>query len=554
MTTRALPPPHRQGPGADEKCCRSTAARVWQYRTSRWGGRPPSTEAFGRGANVLTADVGSEPGWALLLGDGDDEVVQRVVVVVAALLTSTVESSVAASGAPGAPTGVSATAGNGQATVSWTAPANNGSAITGYVVTPFVGATAQTAVTFNSTATTQTVTGLTNGTTYTFKVAAENANGTGPAIAGPARGRRWAHRPRRRRRRRWPGNASATVSWTAPANNGSAITGYVVTPFIGTTAQTAVTFNSTATTQTITGLTNGTTYTFKVAAKNANGTGPQSVGDERRHAWAAPAAPTGGIGDAGQRAGDGVVDGAGVNNGSAITGYVVTPFIGAMAQTARDVQLDRDDPDVTGLTNGTTYTFKVAAKNANGTGPQSAASQRGDGGRAGGARLARTAVPGNAQATVSWTAPASNNGSAITGYVVTPFIGATAQTGADVQLDRDDPDRHRPDQRHDVHVQGRGEERQRHRPPIRRHQRRHANAVSRSVGGRASAMFACEESPSSTCSTTGLSLISRVATARCRRPTTLGPTPGAPSRRCRPRSTTSRAWRTTVSSTTSGGW
>ena len=67
------------------------------------------------------------------------------------------------------------------------------------------------------------------------------------------------------------------MSWVAPANNGSAITGYVVTPFIGTAAQPARTFASTATTQTVTGLTHGTAYTFRVAAKNANGTGPQSA-------------------------------------------------------------------------------------------------------------------------------------------------------------------------------------------------------------------------------------------------------------------------------------
>ena len=67
------------------------------------------------------------------------------------------------------------------------------------------------------------------------------------------------------------------MSWTAPANNGSAITAYVVTPYVGSVAQAAKTFTSTATSQTITGLTNATTYTFKVAAKNANGTGPQSV-------------------------------------------------------------------------------------------------------------------------------------------------------------------------------------------------------------------------------------------------------------------------------------
>ena len=34
-----------------------------------------------------------------------------------------------------------------------------------------------------------------------------------------------------------PANASATVSWTAPASGGSPITSYTVTPFIGTAAQ-----------------------------------------------------------------------------------------------------------------------------------------------------------------------------------------------------------------------------------------------------------------------------------------------------------------------------
>jgi hypothetical protein len=87
---------------------------------------------------------------------------------------------------PGAPTGVTATAGNGSATVSWTAPSSTGgSAITGYTVTPYIGSTAQTPVTVTGSppATSTTVTGLTNGTSYTFTVAAINGNGTGPASA-----------------------------------------------------------------------------------------------------------------------------------------------------------------------------------------------------------------------------------------------------------------------------------------------------------------------------------------------------------------------------------
>ena len=88
---------------------------------------------------------------------------------------------------PGAPTIGSVSAGDSAATVNWTAPASNGgNAITGYVVTPYIAGVAQTAQTFSSTATTETVTGLTPGTSYTFKVAAVNAAGTGPASAASA--------------------------------------------------------------------------------------------------------------------------------------------------------------------------------------------------------------------------------------------------------------------------------------------------------------------------------------------------------------------------------
>jgi glucose/arabinose dehydrogenase len=81
--------------------------------------------------------------------------------------------------APSAPTIGSAVAGNGEATVSWTAPTSNGgSPITGYVVTPYVGFVGGTPTVFGSTSTTQTITGLTNGSTYRFRVQATNAIGT----------------------------------------------------------------------------------------------------------------------------------------------------------------------------------------------------------------------------------------------------------------------------------------------------------------------------------------------------------------------------------------
>ena len=83
---------------------------------------------------------------------------------------------------------------------------------------------------------------------------------------------------------------------------------------------------------------------------------------------------------------------------------------------------------VTGLTNGTAYTFTVAAINSVGTGPASAASNSvtptDPRHTVPGAPTIGTATAGNASATVTWTAPASNGGSAITGYVITPSSGS----------------------------------------------------------------------------------------------------------------------------------
>ena len=316
---------------------------------------------------------------------------------------------------PGAPTIGTATAGNAQATVSFTAPASNGgSVITSYTVTSSPGG-----LTASGAASPLTVTGLTNGTAYTFTVKATNAVGTGAASAAsnavtpaapivvpgaPTIGTATA------------GNAQATVSFTAPASNGgSVITSYTVTSSPG-----GFTTSGAASPLTVTGLTNGTAYTFTVKATNAVGTGAASAASNAVTPAApivVPGAPTIGTATAGNAQATVSFTAPASNGGSVITAYTVTSSPAASRERCRASPLI-----VTGLTNGTAYTFTVKATNAVGTGAASAASNAVTPAApivVPGAPTIGTATAGNTQASGEFTAPAANGGSAITAYTVT---------------------------------------------------------------------------------------------------------------------------------------
>ena len=324
---------------------------------------------------------------------------------------------------PDAPTISTATAGNGQITVAWTAPGfSGGSPITGYSATAYDSGLNVISTCTTSGALTCTITGLTNGTAYTVSVQAINVNGTGTASttlsATPST------KPTAPVNvTAIPSNGSAIVSWTVPSSDGgSPILSYTVTAYSGVNALTTCTTpDGTTLTCTVTGLSNGTAYTFKVVATNANGASPASL------ASSPPTTPTGNPGapTAVQSiAGNGQLTASWTapvaTGGSPITLYTATAYNGntasANCQTSDGSTLTCT---ITGLTNGTAYTVKVTATNINGTSPASIAATAVTPSTKPNAPTNVTAVAGSAQATVSWSAPSFNGGSPITGYTVT---------------------------------------------------------------------------------------------------------------------------------------
>jgi len=272
----------------------------------------------------------------------------------------------------GVPTAVAflrGTGSSGKATLTWWPAAANGSPVTNYAITPYLAGVAQGTPIITSSNNTQVISGLTNGSTYTFTVAAVNARGAGPAVMSPAITVNAAVAGAPTSVAAVAGSASATVTWKAPSSDGgSSITGYVVTPFIGSVAQTPQTFASTAVMQVVSGLTNGSTYTFTVAAVNGVGTGtpsaasaPVTIGTPPAPAFLRTAA------------GDGQVKVSwwpySPSSPTPVTGYVITPYIAGVAQTPQVFNSTGASEVVTGLTNGTTYTFSVSAFNLFGQGP-----------------------------------------------------------------------------------------------------------------------------------------------------------------------------------------
>jgi large repetitive protein len=280
---------------------------------------------------------------------------------------------------PDAPTIGTATPFDASASVTFTAPASdNGSTISSYTVTATDSTTpANGGETASGASSPITVPGLTNGDSYTFTVTATNGVGTGPASEASNAVTPVADPGAPTIGTATPFDASASVSFTAPASDGgSDISSYTVTATDSTTpANGGETASGASSPITVPGLTNGDSYTFTVTATNGVGTGPSSDASNAVTPATVPGAPTIGTATYGNASASVSFTAPASDGGSDISGYTVTATDSTTPTNGGETASGASSPiTVSGLTNGDSYTFTVTATNGVGTGSASDAS------------------------------------------------------------------------------------------------------------------------------------------------------------------------------------
>jgi len=340
---------------------------------------------------------------------------------------------------PSEPQNFTAIPGCRQITLSWSAPASDGgSAITDYQISKdggsnWVSASSNSGHTFS---------GLTNGITYEFKVRAGNAIGVGAEATATATPVTTPSEPRDFTA--IPADGQVTLSWSVPeSDGGSAITGYQVF-----CSSDAICINVPHAGYTFTGLTNGITYTFKARAFNAVGVGgdisvtatplePNTEYPESAHPYAhkltisspdnlrtythPSAAASLKVTFSGDTKVENSFDKIYVTDagGANIFG---SPFTGtALAGATVIVPGDTMKIYITSDGSINYYGYKVTNIEASKVTAPSAPQNL-------------TATPGNGQVTLNWAAPASDGGSAISGYQVlsddgSTWVNASSDTG-----------------------------------------------------------------------------------------------------------------------------
>ena len=354
-------------------------------------------------------------------------------------VAGTASAALTTQGAASAPTTISAVAGDGQATITFSGANANGSTITSYTIQAYDGSgSAVTGATCTATTSATngscSITGLTNGSQYTFK-ATTNSTANSTSVSSAASISTTSVTPAKAPEA--PSGVTATagtgkivVAWTEPADNGAAITSYTVQAFNSdgnaVTGATCVATAPATTCEVSTNLEAGSAYTFKVTATSAVGTSNVSTASSSASINAAPSAPRNVTAIKGNTTATVSWDAPLDSRGSALTGYTVTAYTsGNVAAGTCTSVAPTETCTVTGLTNGTPYTFKVTATNGIGTSAQSTASSPATPSTVPNAPTGITVASGDAQATITFTAPTNNGGSSVTGYTVTASDGST---------------------------------------------------------------------------------------------------------------------------------
>ena len=345
---------------------------------------------------------------------------------------STASAAVTPAGVPLSPSSITGAGTGGSTTIEWIVPTSDGgSPITDYVIEYRV-ASSGTWTTFSdgtSTATSATITGLSAGNAYEFRVSAKNLIGnslpsfsspvietlaTAPSISSVT-----------------GASEKVTVAWNAPTHLGSGtLTDYEVTAYdaAGNVAGSCNPASGQRTCE-ITGLDNGASYTFKVAAITSVGSSAQSSASAVVVPAGVPSAPANVVAVTSGSNMTVTFEAPADNGGSAITSYVVTS---SPAGATCTVGANATTYTCTGLTAGTNYTYTVKAVNSKGESSASLASTSTTAVAAPSAPLNVSAVitagTTTLSATVSFDPPANENGSPVTSYTVTASPGGATCT------------------------------------------------------------------------------------------------------------------------------
>src|SRR5438552_17708337 len=278
---------------------------------------------------------------------------------------------------PSAPQNLQAVGGNGQVTLTWDPPSDDGGApILLYTIYRGNSSGGESFLITVPLVTTYTDLTVSNGVTYYYQVSATNAIGEGPksneASATPSAPATPPGRPQGLSAT--PGDTTVSLTWSPPSSNGgSPITNYKIYRRTAGGGETLIATIGNQLSYSDGGLTNGVTYYYKVSAVNNEGEGPKS--NEASATPTAPATPPGAPQGLVATAGDATVtltwSAPSSNGGSPITNYRIyrsTTGGGETPQATIGNVLTYSD---TAVTNGVTYYYEVSALNNVGEGPRS---------------------------------------------------------------------------------------------------------------------------------------------------------------------------------------